>query len=171
MNQERIEVKNLIAGQFSLLTARSLDHFDHVEIEKVTGDAELDRLFGASDGPGHPGYWSIAWQEAENGQTYAYCRTLVPVSMFPELGPDISQGKRMIDITANKYAYLPQKTAGRLFVRQARTEESQILDISRKRAGAGAVQPVDLPQRQVCEISTAALRADWVALNLDSGRS
>ncbi|MDD2442817.1 MAG: GntR family transcriptional regulator [Eubacteriales bacterium] len=168
---ERIEVKNLIAGQFSLLTARSLDHFDHVEIEKVTGDAELDRLFGASDGPGHPGYWSIAWQQTENGQTYAFCRTLVPVSMFPELGPDLSQGKRMIDITANKYAYLPQKTAGRLFVRQARTEESQILDISRNAPVLVLSSRSTSRSGNVCEISTAALRADLVALNLDSGRS
>mgnify|MGYP000923329023 CR=1 FL=1 len=86
--------------------------------------------------------------------------------MFPELGPDLQKGKRMIDILANKYAYLPQKTSARLFVRQARLDESQMLDISRNAPVLVLNSRLTSRSGNICEISTATLRSDLVSLGL-----
>jgi GntR family transcriptional regulator len=168
---QRIEIKNAGANLFSLLSARSFDLLIDLQVDTITGEGEIDRLFGITDGTGHGGYWSIAWRQEEEGQIYVFCRSLIPVYMFPELGPDLQQGKRLIDIMANKYAYLPQKTSGRLFVRQARLEESQILDISRNAPVLVLSSRLTSRSGNVCEISTAVLRSDLVSLGLDTGRS
>ena len=98
---ERLEIKNLSAASFSLLSARSLDQVEGLLAEIISRTDEADRLFGITDKEDHAGYWSISWRQQQEGQTFVYCRSLVPVYMFPELGPDLEQGKRMRDITAN----------------------------------------------------------------------
>jgi len=168
---ERIEIKNVTANLFSLLSARSLDLMVDLQPDAIDADSEIDRLFGITDAPTRSGYWSIAWQQQEEGQIYACCKSLIPVYMFPELGPDLEKGKRMIDIVANKYAYLPQKTSARLFVRQARLDESQILDISRNAPVLVLSSRLTSRSGNICEISTTALRSDLVSLGLDTGRS
>ncbi|NLM77219.1 MAG: GntR family transcriptional regulator [Ruminococcaceae bacterium] len=168
---ERIEIKNLSANQFALLTLRNLDALPALHVERLSGDVELNRLFTAGEAIVQTDYWSVSWQQEQEGQVYAYCRSLVPVYMFPELGPDLQEGRRMLDITANKYAYLPQRTVGRLFVRQARPEESLILDLSRNAPVLVLSSRLTARSGNICEISTAVLRADLVSLGLDSGRS
>lgn len=168
---ERIELKSYNPFYFSLLAARSLDALLHLQIETIAGDAEIDRLFGMAGGTGHAGFWQLSWQMEETGQCYAYCQSLIPVYMFPDLGQDLQQGRRLIDIMANKYAYLPQKAAGRTFVRQARPEEARILDISRSAPVLVASSRLTSRSGNVCEIITAVMRSDLVALGLDAGRS
>ncbi|MEA4888290.1 MAG: GntR family transcriptional regulator [Clostridiaceae bacterium] len=168
---ERIEIKSFGPFTFSLLAARTLDIQQQRHIETLTENDEIDRIFGVPNGTEHAGYWSITWQQEEAGQCYAYCQSLIPVYMFPELGQDLDQGRRMIDIMANKYAYLPQKATGRSFVRQARIEEAQILDISRSAPVLVSTSRLISRSGNICEISTAVMRSDLVALGLDAGRS
>ncbi len=168
---ERLEIKSLSAASFALLSARSLEQVEELAAELISSTDELDRLFGVSDGKEHTGFWSISWRQKQEDQLYVYCRSLVPAYMFPELGPDLKKGRRMLDITANKYAYLPQKASGRLFVRQARLEESRILDISRSAPVLVISSRLVARSGNICEISTAVLRSDLVALGLDSQRS
>jgi GntR family transcriptional regulator len=168
---ERVELKGFHSASFSLLSARSLEAMNELLVETLTGDADLDKLFGLSGTTGQAGYWSVTWQQEEDGQRYVACQSVIPVYMFPELGPDLRQGKRMVDLLANKYAYLPQKATCRLYVRQARLEESRLLDISRSAPVLVSTSRLLSRSGNICEISTAVMRSDLVAVGLDSGRS
>lgn len=168
---ERIEMKNFGPFTFSLLSARTLEPMQQLQIDTLPGDPEIDRVFGMTGGPGHAGYWSITWRQEEDGQCYATCQSLIPVYMFPELGQDLQQGRRLIDIMANKYAYLPQKAAARTYVRQARLEEARVLDISRSAPVLVSSSRLTSRSSNVCEIVTAIMRSDLVSLGLDAGRS
>jgi len=168
---ERVELKGFHSASFSLLSARSLEAMNELLVETLTGDADLDKLFGLTGTTGQAGYWSVTWQQEEDGQRYVACQSVIPVYMFPELGPDLRQGKRMVDLLANKYAYLPQKATCRLYVRQARLEESRLLDISRSAPVLVSTSRLLSRSGNICEISTAVMRSDLVAVGLDSGRS
>jgi DNA-binding GntR family transcriptional regulator len=168
---ERIEMKNFGPFSFSLLSARTLEPMQQLQIDTMPGDPEIDRVFGVTGGSGHAGYWSITWRQEEEGQCYATCQSLIPVYMFPELGQDLQQGRRLIDIMANKYAYLPQKASARTYVRQARLEEARILDISRSAPVLVSSSRLTSRSSNVCEIVTAIMRSDLVSLGLDAGRS
>lgn len=167
---ERIEMKNFGPFSFSLLSARTLEPMQQLQIDTLPGDPEIDRVFGVAGGS-HAGYWSITWRQEEDGQCYATCQSLIPVYMFPELGQDLQQGRRLIDIMANKYAYLPQKASARTYVRQARLEEARVLDISRSAPVLVSSSRLTSRSSNVCEIVTAIMRSDLVSLGLDAGRS
>ncbi|NLV48123.1 MAG: GntR family transcriptional regulator [Clostridiaceae bacterium] len=168
---ERIEIDNVTAQRFSLLSAKSLAEFSNPTVETIPSEQTIDRLFALTETGHHPGYWGITWQQEESGACYATCQSLIPVTMFPDLGPDLRQGKRLIDILANKYAYLPQKTTGRILVRQARIDESKALDISRNAPVLVLTGIMTARSGHVCEINTTVMRADLVSLNIGSGRS
>ena len=67
---ERIDIKNVNANQFSLLAARNLDPFMALAIERLDGDGELNRLFSVADTTAKTDYWSVSWQQQEEGQIY-----------------------------------------------------------------------------------------------------
>ncbi len=46
---ERLEIKNVTAASFSLLSTRSLEQAEDVTAEIIPGSEEVDRLFGLSD--------------------------------------------------------------------------------------------------------------------------
>lgn len=168
---DRIELKNIHAATFSFLYARSRNPLLDLDIVTLDANPEIDRLFGVTDDSHRSGYWSLSWHQETDNQRYVCCRSLIPVLFFPELGPDLKRGKKMIDITANKYAYLPQKASARILVRQAHLEESRILDIARSAPVLILTSRLKSRSGHVCEISTAVLRSDQVALGLDWGRS
>lgn len=168
---ERIDLKNINAGSFSLLSARNLGSFLNLTVDALDSEPEIDRLFSISDNTNRAGYWSVSWLQKEEGKVYAFCRSLIPVYMFPDLGPDLVAGKRMLDILANKYPYLPQRMFARLFVRQTRSEEMRLLDLPRHTPVIVISSRLISRSGNVCEISTAVLRSDLVSLGLDSGRS
>jgi GntR family transcriptional regulator len=167
---ERTEVKGFNPFTFSFLSMRSLDTLHALTVANVPGDPETIRLFGLAGGQ-HQGFWSIEWALEEQGQIYAVCRSLVPVSMFPELGVDIQQRRRMIEIMANKYAYLPQKASCQIYVRSAANEEARQLDISRSAPVLVANSRLISRSGNICETVSAVFRADLVTIGMDAGRS
>jgi GntR family transcriptional regulator len=168
---ERIDLKGFNAFAFSFLSARDLEGLSQLTVSSVEGNADTDRIFGAAGGTGHTGYWSIQWQLEDDDQVFAICTSLIPVSMFSELGSDLQRNRRMIEITANKYAYLPQKASCKILVRPAIGEEARQLDIARNASVLVATSRLTSRSGNVCESVTAVLRADLVTLGLDAGRS
>jgi GntR family transcriptional regulator len=167
---ERTEVKGFNPFTFSFLSLRSIENLHQLNVGNVPGDSEMIRLFGAS-GTGNQGLWSIQWVIEDQGQSFAVCHSLIPVSMFPELGDGIALNKRMLEIMANKYAYLPQKASCQVYVRPADGDEARRLDISRSAPVLVASSRLISRSSNVCEIVTAVLRADLVTLGLEAGRS
>jgi GntR family transcriptional regulator len=167
---ERTEVKGFTPFTFSFLSLRSLDNLHQMTISNIPADAEAVRTFGPGPVTAQ-GLWSIGWIIEDQGQTFAVCRSLVPVSLFPELGEGIRLNKRMLEIMANKYAYLPQKASCEVFVRPAGSDEARLLDISRSAPVLVADSHLVSRSGNVCETITAVLRADLVTLGLEAGRS
>ena len=168
---ERIELKGFNPFLLSFLAARSLDGFTQLSVTQTDGDAETEKIFSLPLGANHPGFWSVSWRLEQDGQAFAVCRSLIPVGMFPDLKRDLEQNRRMIDIMANKYAYLPQKSVCRVFVRSAGNDESLQLDISRSAPVLVAASRLTSRSGNICEFMTAVMRADLVTLSLDAGRS
>lgn len=167
---ERIDLKSYSAFYFSILSARSITDFPFDTIVQVPTSPELERVFGAG-AEQNAGFWEITFTLDLDRTPYAVCRVHIPVFMFPELGPDIRSGKRMVDVTANKYAYLPQKSQSSLMLRPSAREEAQLLDLSR--GTPILVHSARLISRSggVCESVTAYLRPDMLTISLEGGRS
>lgn len=168
---ERLELRGFTPFTFSLLSQRSLDGIELQAIDRIEGDDETDRLFDAAGAPGNPGYWSFTWPLQTGEGTLGYCQSVVPIFMFPDLADALKQGKRMVDIMANKYAYLPQKGNCRIFVRAATNEEACQLDISRRSPVLAVTCRLVSRSGNVCETVRAVLRPDLVEIGLDSGRA
>ena len=168
---EKIELKGFNAFAFSFLSARDLDGLENLAVSTIESDAELAKIFTAAGGTGHTGYWRIQWQLVDEGRAFAVCQSHVPVYMFPELGSDLRQNRRMIEIMANKYAYLPQKASCRLSVRPAYQDEARQLDIARNSPVLVSSGRLVSRSGNVCEAVTAVMRSDLVTLGLDGGRS
>lgn len=168
---ERIELKGFNAFAFSFLSARDLEGLDDLEITMLDGTSELSRSAGSPGAAVSPPCWSVKWQLENDGQVFALCQSLIPVAMFPELGDDLRHNRRMIEITANKYAYLPQKASCRILVRPAGSDEARQLDIARNSPVLVVTSRLTSRSGNVCESVTAILRADLVTLGLDAGRS
>ncbi len=107
----------------------------------------------------------------DKGIPYALCRSLVPVPFFPNLAPDLKSGRPLLERTANRYAYLPNRAKVRILVRASTEAEARRLRMSRS-------SPVLVLQIQylsrsgdVCERSETVLRADRCVLDFDSSRS
>ena len=167
----KTEIRGFSPFTFSLLAARQLEDFQNLTIERVQGDAEKDQIFELSEGAGHPGYWSIRWQMAGEDGTLAVCHSLVPIYMFPELAADLEAERRMFDITANKYAYLPQKASARLMVRTATRQETETLEMDRLSQLLIVQSKLKSRSGNCCEYVTSMMRSDAVILAMDAGRS
>lgn len=168
---ERIELKAYSPFYFSILSARSITDFPFDKIEKVPCTPEIERAFGPAVCDPAASFWQLSFSLQEDQTPYAACRVLIPVQMFPDLGPDIRTGKRMVDVTANKYAYLPQKAQSTLMLRPSSLEEARQLDLSR--GTPVLVHNAKLISRSgtVCEYVMAVLRPDMLIIGLESGRS
>ncbi|MGI6327273.1 MAG: GntR family transcriptional regulator [Saccharofermentanales bacterium] len=168
---EKIELKGFNAFAFSFLSARELDGLHDLTVEMVEADSETGRLFDTAGGTGHAGYWKIQWQLTDEDRVFALCQSLIPVYMFPELGNDLKQKRRMIEITANKYAYLPQRANCKIAVRPADHQEARELDIARNSPVLVSTSRLVSRSGNVCEVVRAVMRADLVTIRLDAGRS
>jgi DNA-binding GntR family transcriptional regulator len=168
---ERIELKAFSPFYFSILSARSITDFAFNTIEKVPSTPELERIFGTTSIEQAAGFWQLTFTLQADQTPYASCRIQIPAQMFPELGADIRAGRRMVDVTANKYAYLPQKAQSTLMIRPSSLDEARLLDLSR--GTPILVHSARLISRSgsVCESVTAILRPDMLTIGLESGRS
>lgn len=99
-------------------------------IELVPHEQKLDQEFNLANQL-HPGYWSIKRILTAGDRKLGILQSLIPVAFFPELAQQVSTGRTLLQITGNKYAYLPQK--GHLYARvtAASNEEASELDIAR----------------------------------------
>ncbi len=168
---ERIDLQGFNAFAFSLLSVKDLDGLEAMTVAVKSSDSETDKVFESTGSAGNPGYWTIRWQMSFGDNVFAICRSLIPVSMFPELGSDLEKHKRMIEITANKYAYLPQKAACQILVRPADSSEAGQLDIARNSPVLVATSRLRSRSGNICEQIQSVMRADLVALGLEAGRS
>jgi DNA-binding GntR family transcriptional regulator len=168
---DRLEIPGFSPFTFSLLSQRSLEGIDLQATTRLEGDEETDRAFNAAGTAGNPGYWSFTWPLQDGDTIMGWCQSVIPIFMFPDLAESLQQGKRMIDITANKYAYLPQKGSCRIFVRAATNDEARQLDISRRSPVLAVTCRLVSRSGNVCETVRAVLRPDLVTLGIDGGRS
>jgi GntR family transcriptional regulator len=168
---DRIDLKAYSAFYFSILSAKNITDFPLESIEQVACTPEIERVFGTAACESKALFWQIVYQLDMDQSPYAYVKVTIPTQMFPDLGEDIKAGKRMVDITANKYAFLPQKAQGSLMLRPSSIEEARRLDLSR--GTPILVHSAKLISRSgnICESVQAILRPDMIELGLESGRS
>ncbi|MDD2393194.1 MAG: GntR family transcriptional regulator [Eubacteriales bacterium] len=102
----------------------------------------------------------------ENGIPYAYVESLIPAVLYPSLITDIKAGKSIIDITANKYAYLPVKGKCGISVVPADTSVSRALDVARGTPVISTDAKLVSRSGAVCEIVNAFLRSDVCRLSI-----
>ncbi len=161
----RVILDHFNGFSFSFLAGKSIEEkqfLDYTLAKRLPAD--VASAFGKNN---VPECYEIAWTYQEDA-VYAFAVSYIPQQMFPGLDESIRQGKRMIDITANRYAYLPQRVNHRLYVRPADAEEARILDVSR---GAPVLvsQAVLLSRSgQPCEINTTVMRGERVLLNFEA---
>jgi DNA-binding GntR family transcriptional regulator len=77
----------------------------------------------------------------------------------------------MLDILANKYAYLPVKGQTQLAVRPADNDEALTLDVTRRSPVLTATSRLISRSEHVCEVTRVVWRPDRVSLTLDMGRT
>ncbi len=111
----------------------------------------------------------MTWPILIHGQEIGQGHSLIPVSLFPDFGDQVQNGKSMIDILANKYAYLPSKGNCQLAVRAATHTEALALDISRRSPVLCATSRLTSRSGHVCEWIELIWRPDSVMLGLEAG--
>lgn len=166
---ERIELQRFQAFTFSFLLQNSLDQMLIRQVQRLSTDESLEKEFGADVSTA--GFWQVDWVLRNRDTVYGWCRVAIPVMMFPNLAEDLEKGKQMLDIVANKYAYLPQKGQLRMLVRAATDEEASQLDISRRSPVLSARSCLTSRSGHICEVVSVVFRPDLVEISQDSGRS
>ena len=146
-------------------------HFEDYAMDPNATE-ELVRHFGTVPPPGEPGTYRVDWTDVAHRRNPLFiCHSYISAAMFPDLADDLKARRKMIDITANKYAYLPVKAACRISVRQASTEEARYLDIPRGAPVLCVASRLTSRSGNVCEYDIAILRSDVCDILIDSGRS
>ena len=170
---ERIEIKGFNGFQFSVLSADNQDSREFLSVDRIVGESEdLDRIFGQMPISTEKAYARMTWVlRSAKEEPYAYCISYVPLWMFPNLIEDLKLGRRMLDITANKYAYLPSRAHLRIEVRIANPEESEALNMPRGQTVLISVSDLSSRSGSLCEHVVAVLRPDLCALSQDTGRT
>ena len=102
----------------------------------------------------------------EDDNVYAYSESFIPRCLFPNLIDDIASGKTMVDMTVNKYAYLPARNTCRIFVSPAGTAASHALDVARGTPVLSVHSELTSRSGAVCEIVDVSLKSDVCALRL-----
>lgn len=128
---EHHEIKNFSGLTFSFL---NLQKYSKGEIETYEIVKDIDsEIEGMFDQPSYKqdGYVRIRRILSNAANPYAFIESYIPFVLFPNLMNGIKSEKPMVDIIANKYAYLPAKSTCRLFVQPANALEARALEISR----------------------------------------
>lgn len=170
---EKTDIRSFTGFTFSLLSAANLEgmHFEDYSIDPHAPE-DLAHAFGPVAPLGEAGVYRVDWTDnAHRRNPLFLCRSYIPAAMFPELADDLRARRKMIDITANKYAYLPVKATCRISVRQASTEEARYLDIPRGASIMCVASRLTSRSGNVCEYDIAILRSDVCDILIDSGRS
>ena len=157
---EHHEIKNFSGMTFSFLNQQKYnkDEIESYEVVKEI-DAEIEVLF---DQPSYKqeGYVRIRRILGSAAGPYAFVESYIPVILFPNLMSGIKSEKPMVDIIANKYAYLPSKSTCRLNVQPANAIEARALEISRGTPVLTIHSRLVSKSENVSEVVFLSLRAD-----------
>lgn len=165
-SEDKIDIKSFTGTTFSFLNSAKYNKSEIEDIVVIKDvDVEIENAFGQTSFS-QEGYVKICKILSIKNLVYAYIESYIPVSIFPSLVNDIKNDRSMVDITANKYAYLPAKNTCKIHVRPANSIEGKALEISRG-------TPVLVSQSQlisrsgaICEYVIASLRCDICQLQL-----
>lgn len=157
---EHHEIKNFNGITFSFLNSQKYDksEIDSYEIIK-NPDPEIEKWFDQSS-LRQDGFVRIVRILGNKTGVYAYIVSYIPVALFPNLTSDIKYEKPMVDIIANKYAYLPVKSHCRISVQPASITEARALEISRGTPVLAVQSRLVSKSENVCEVVLASLRSD-----------
>ncbi len=164
-SSERCEIKNFSALTFSFLNAQKYNKNEIESYDVVRNpDSALESLF---DQPSfkQEGYVRIRRVQSSKAGVYAYIESYIPVAFFPNLTADIKSEKSMVDIVANKYAYVPAKGSCKVWVAPASAAEARALEISRGTPVLEVYARLVSKSENVSEVVRASLRADICQLN------
>lgn len=164
---ERLEIPHVNSLSFSFLNMNSYEGLGLKPMRLVEADKELDRRFKLPENQSHPGYWLAEWAMIHDDEILGRCQAYIPVQLFPELGQNIAVGKRMVDIKANKYAYLPQKGSLSLSCRPAKNKEAASLDVPRRSHIFVLEGPLHARSGHVCEYLKVVLRPELIKLEIN----
>ena len=157
---EHFEIKNFSAITFSFLNSQKYVKSEMESYDIVKNiDPEVEALF---DQPAlkQDGYVRICKILHNKSGVYGYVESYIPAVLFPGLMSDIKNDKPMVDITANKYAYLPAKGTCKLFVQPANIVAARALEISRGTPVLAVHSRLVSKSENVCEVVLTSLRAD-----------
>ncbi len=168
---ERLEIKNFTPFSYSLLASKSLLDIEFASIEKAANSELLAQSFGLAYVASQTGFWVLTWMLKNRGQEVGHCQSYIPISLFPDFGEQIKAGKTMLDILANKYAYLPAKGQCQLILRAADNEEASMLDITRRSPVLVIKCLLASRSEHLCEMVEVILRPDRVAIHFEAGKS
>lgn len=157
---DRKIIKNFSGASFSFLSSQKLDKAeieDYMIVKEVSKEIE-----DAFDQPSfkQDGYVCIKRLLSDDSRLYAYVESYIPAALYPNLCDDIKNNKSMIDITVNKYAYLPIKNTCSLIVRPSDSIEARALEISRGTPVIYTLSRMVSRSEAVCEVVAASLRSD-----------
>ena len=162
-----VEINNFSGFSYSFFNNREIreeqfESVEHVKSEEI--DHEIIENFNNIDKS--QGFIKITSLLEEKEQVYAFVESYIPVSIFPNLMSDIKENKSMVDITVNKYAYLPSKAHCSIFVRPADSSVSEILDISRGTPVLTGISKLKSRSEAITEILLLHMRSDICKINI-----
>jgi len=162
-----VEIKNFSGFSYSFFNNREVSESDFKSVEQIDSDEidhEILEYFKNIDKS--RGFVKITKLLEEKDQVYAFAESFVPVSIFPNLISDIKDNKNMVDITVNKYAYLPVKAHCNIYVKPASSYVSEILDISRGTPVLTGVSILKSRSEAITEILLLHMRSDICKINI-----
>ena len=166
---ERILLDDFNAFRFSFLAGSTLEdkQFHDYEISSAMPEA-FETVFRSNKSGNERGFYEVIWSELHERRPFAYCRSWIPVAMFPALAEDIRMRRRMIDITANRYALIPNRANWRIYVRPATFEEARALDLSKGAPVLVSEAAYMSRSGNVSEFSMAVLKADHCVMHFET---
>ncbi len=165
---DHLVLANFSPFRFCFLAGQSLEDKHFIDYEPTDAlPAEYEAAFAGNSGDGSGRFFEIIWTEGEGRSSYAYCRSWIPVGMFPNLAEHIRRRSRMIDVTANRYPLLPHRADWRIQVRPASHDEARALDIGRGTPVLVVESACHSRSGNVSEFSVAVLRADRCVLQFE----
>lgn len=163
---KRIVIDDFSAFSFSFLSSQSYDKDDFLEYKLMKNiPPEIAEIF--SNNKNYPCFRLMRSSEFDQ-HTIALSTSYIPEKFFPGLDESITLGRRMIEITANRYAYLPQQFKQHIFCRQVSAEEAVVLDLPKGVTVLISRSVLASRSGQVCEVNETVFNPDRVTLQIEN---
>ncbi|MHB1453561.1 MAG: GntR family transcriptional regulator [Saccharofermentanales bacterium] len=163
---DTLEIRNFSGSTFSFFNDKEVRPDEILEFGLAeTVSEEITKAFG-DPSLLRDGLIFIYKVLSDNGNVYAYIESFIPRCLFPNLTDDIGAGKTMVDMTVNKYAYLPARNTCKVYIASAGSAASHALDIARGAPVLSVSSVLTSRSGVVCEVISASLRSDVCRLSL-----